>query len=465
MADHQVVERVLGHLEPLHLLVAIRLPGVVDLLEPRIRRRDLVIELASRLERCVHDLAREAAELRPRPDQAAQRRPVLRIVFGGHPVVRIAARCLEDGLVLGGQAVPLLNIDVGRQLGAAFPPARVVIELRDLREAELLVVIRTDPLRRVDRALFERRVDVAARDLLRDHAELAEDHAAEPGDPELETLEVLDRLDLLAEPAAHLRAGVAGRDRVDVVVLEEVRQQLAAAAEGLPRRLLARVEAERNGAVEAEGRVLADVVVARRMAELDRAGLDGIENLQARHQLARREDADLEFAAGRVGHSLGQDLRGPVQGVETLREAGRKAPADLRRLGNGGSGQRTGRRGTQTGGRQKFTSLHMGTSPKAVLVIGPEPGRIAGGDRRYSQSRRREPCSGRNPAARRATEQSPRAPAVQYNRKPFGGNKPAWPRVPTQLAGALSFLSLSLKPTGHPPPILKTRIAANPPCL
>ena len=36
--------------------------------------------------------------------------------------------------------------------------------------------------------------------------------AAHARDAELEALEILDRLDLLAEPAAHLRAGVAAQD-------------------------------------------------------------------------------------------------------------------------------------------------------------------------------------------------------------------------------------------------------------
>ena len=47
-------------------------------------------------------------------------------------------------------------------------------------EAELLVVIGTDPLGGVDGALFQRRIDVAAGDLLSDQAELASVFPAQP---------------------------------------------------------------------------------------------------------------------------------------------------------------------------------------------------------------------------------------------------------------------------------------------
>src|SRR5690349_23491798 len=56
------------------------------------------------------------------------------------------------------------------------------------------------------------RSDVAARDLLADDAELGEHHAAQSADAELEAFQVRDGPDLLAEPAAHLRAGVARQE-------------------------------------------------------------------------------------------------------------------------------------------------------------------------------------------------------------------------------------------------------------
>ena len=93
-------------------------------------------------------------------------------------------------------------------------------------EAEPLVVVGTAPFGLVDRPLLQRRMDVAAGDLLRRRAELRQDLAGKIADTELQALEIADGLDLLAEPAAHRGTGVAARDRVDVVVLEELAPDL-----------------------------------------------------------------------------------------------------------------------------------------------------------------------------------------------------------------------------------------------
>src|SRR3546814_7071216 len=77
--------------------------------------------------------------------------------------------------------------------------------------AELLVVVGADPLSGVDGALFQRRIDVAAGDLLRHQAQLDQHLAGEAADTHLEAIQVLDGLDFLTEPAAHLRAGEIGR--------------------------------------------------------------------------------------------------------------------------------------------------------------------------------------------------------------------------------------------------------------
>jgi hypothetical protein len=49
------------------------------------------------------------------------------------------------------------------------------------------------------------------RQSLGDDAEFFENLSADATDTEFETLEIVDGVDLLAEPAAHLSAGVAGR--------------------------------------------------------------------------------------------------------------------------------------------------------------------------------------------------------------------------------------------------------------
>ena len=66
--------------------------------------------------------------------------------------------------------------------------------------------------------------------------------------------------------------------------------------------------AERHGRAEGEGRVLAEVVVGRGVAHLDGAVLHGVEHLQARHDLAGGEDADLELVVGQLADVLGEEL-------------------------------------------------------------------------------------------------------------------------------------------------------------
>ena len=244
---------------------------------------------------------------------------------------------LENGLVVLRQVGICLDVDEKIELGTPFPPAGVVVVLGDLVETELLVVVRAHPLRRVDRALFQRRIDIAAGDLLRHDAELLQRQAAGASDPHLEALEVGDRLDLLAKPAAHLRAGVAGREAHDVVFLEEVVVELAAPAVVHPRVLLSAIHAKRNRAAERERRVLAEEVIGRRVAALHRRVLHGVDDAERRHDLATREYLDLELVVGSRRDGLAQHHRPAKDGVEALGEARRQPPLhfeiDIRSLG------------------------------------------------------------------------------------------------------------------------------------
>ena len=151
-----------------------------------------------------------------------------------------------------GQLVPLRHVDDEVSGRAAFPPAWEIVILGHLHEAELLVVGGRDPFHRVERALFQRRIDIAGGDLLRDHAHLADDAAGEAADAELEALQVIDARDLLAEPAAHLAAGVAHLDDVRVVLGEQLLDQFEAAAVLIPGLAHAGVEAERDAGGERE---------------------------------------------------------------------------------------------------------------------------------------------------------------------------------------------------------------------
>src|SRR3546814_9885707 len=94
-------------------------------------------------------------------------------------------------------------------------PARVVVELRALVEAEGEVVLGTDPLGGVDGAGLESRRNLAARPVDDVGARRFEDRAAEAGNAHLEALEVLQRAGLPVAPAASLDARVAGDDELE----------------------------------------------------------------------------------------------------------------------------------------------------------------------------------------------------------------------------------------------------------
>jgi hypothetical protein len=193
--------------------------------------------------------------------------------------------------------------------------------LGDLVKTELLVVVRPDPFGGVERAAFERGINVAAGERLRHHAEARQDLAAEAGDAHLEALQVGDGFELAAEPAAHLHPGVAAGEHHHAMLGVEIAHQLAPAAGVHPGDLLARVQAEGHRGLEGEGHVLADVVVAGGLAAFDRALADGIHDLQARDDLAAGEHADLEFAAGDLADAARQALGRAVNGIHALGEA------------------------------------------------------------------------------------------------------------------------------------------------
>ncbi len=83
---------------------------------------------------------------------------------------------------------------------------------------------------------------------------------------------------------------------MDVVALHELGDEFAAAALIEPGIVLAGVEAEGQGGVEGEGRVLADIEARQGVAAFDGAVLDGIKRLERGNDLARGEGLDLELA-------------------------------------------------------------------------------------------------------------------------------------------------------------------------
>jgi hypothetical protein len=344
---------------------------VVDLLEVGIGGRRFGIYLVRCLEARLHRLLTERAEQGSAGDEAPQRRRVASVVPGLNIGVGIGGRRRHDRLVGFRQLVPFRGVDEEMERGRAFPPARIIIVLRDLVEAELFIVVGADPFGGVYRALLERRVDVAAGDLLRHPAELLDRLPGPSTDAELDAAEVGRRIDLLAEKAAHLGTGIAARQPVDVELpVAELVEQVHAAAVVEPGVLPARIGAERDRAIEREGRILADEIIGRGVAHLDRAVGHGVHVRQPGNDLAGGEVLDLELVVGRLGDESRQGLAGAVKGVERLGEAGGEPPLEFRRgLGDGGLGDGSGCCANSRGGK-KLTAFHDRCLPRAFAHSG-----------------------------------------------------------------------------------------------
>jgi hypothetical protein len=148
------------------------------------------------------------------------------------------------------------------------------------------------------------------------------------------------RLDFLAVPAPHLRAGVAAGEVHDVVLVIKLAHEFHAVAIVEPGGQLAAVHPKWDGGADGKGIVLPEIVVRRGMAGFDRALLHRIDHAERGHQLARGVHGDLELATRHRLELIGEDLGRAVDGVQRLRKARRQAPANggLRMHGRRGRG-------------------------------------------------------------------------------------------------------------------------------
>src|SRR5262249_13497191 len=226
---------------------------------------------------------------------------------------------------------------------------------------------RPDPFGGVDGALLQRRIDVAAGDLLRDDAEFPQRLARPAADAHFKTFQVCWFLEFFVEPAAHLTAGIASRQTVHIEFLPEVIDQLRALAIVVPGVLLACVKAEWSSAEKCPGRILADKIIHGGMAHLDCTVLYRVEHLQRWHNFACGKALNLELAVGRLRNVFGDCFTSAINRIERFRPACRQTPFDRRaglrdhwlRDGGGGSGS--------ANGREKFTAFHRYPPMNSVL--------------------------------------------------------------------------------------------------
>ncbi len=329
--DQEAIVGLLGDLAPGEVIVAIAADLIQHLLELDALAGDLGQMLAGRLVARFENGLRKRLQDCAGRHELAQRGRIERIVLGAHVAHRGVASAGEDGLVGLRQRVPLLKVDDHVQHAAAFPPAGIVVEARELHEAGALVVVRADELGGIKRAVLERRKRVDIGHLIRDGAKALQDRAAHADHAHPQALQVLDGVQLLAEPAAHLRAADARGHGDHVETLQSAVDGILAAAELPPGDLLALVEAEGNAGAEDEDWILGRVIRERRERALDTAAADSVEGLAARGQLARQMRLDDEAVVRRLGHEPAQRLHRALHDFEGFAETRGEAPLHFRR--------------------------------------------------------------------------------------------------------------------------------------
>ncbi len=353
------------------------------------------IGLKADLPRPAHDLGAEGPGLYTGFEQPAHGPGVALVVAGHHSDAGLVGGGGEDLAVLGGELGPGALADEEGEVGAGLPPAGLVVEGGGLVEAELLVVVGADPLGGVDGAGLQGGVDIAPGDVLDADPQLGHDPTAHAGDAHLEPLERGEIGDLALEPAAHLDAGVSGGQAAHAEVGVQSVHQVQAATFQQPGVLLAGGQAEGDAGVKGQGGVLAQVVVARALSDLDGALLDGVEHLEGWDQLAGGVDADGEQAAAHGLDPGGEHLGGAEDGVQRAGEAAGEAPADAGAAAGGADGAfaRGARLGAVAGGEGGGGGAHQRGAEEGAAVRAQETSSC--GRRRPSRRASRGPAAAR----------------------------------------------------------------------
>ena len=192
--------------------------------------------------------------------------------------------------------------------------ARVVIEFGGFVELHEAVVPRSHPLGGVDGAGHEVFVYLTARYGDRRPTQFRNDIAAKARDTHLQAFKVVGRIDLLAEPAAHLNTGVTGHQALQAESAGQLVPEFLAAGEADPRVRFLVSQAERNRGKVCPAQVLALPVVIGGVVGLRSAGGNFVERVERADALFCRKVFDVNAA---IGH-----------GVDTFRQtlcAGPKA--------------------------------------------------------------------------------------------------------------------------------------------
>src|SRR5499425_610338 len=277
--------------------------------------------------------------------ESLERDGVLRVVVRKAVDLNRCRGVVERPPQVDGQRFVRLAVEGELVHRAGILPARVVVMACRLMETQLHVVVRTDPLGRIDNTSLESGIDVGGRSEDGGRSSLRHDLAPEVGPhAHLETLVVADRGELLLEPSGRLggKSGTLARHEVEGRI--GLFPELEPVALVVPSCHALRIHAERNRPKPLDRGLLREPIHRRSHESVDGALRGRVEGIEGLHDLAARKDLDPEAPAARLLDHLGQPQGRTMELVERRRIGGRQPPLELRlRDDVGGVDDRGGR--------------------------------------------------------------------------------------------------------------------------
>ena len=266
------------------------------------------------------------------------------------------------------QCIPGIQIDGAFEHCGRLVPRRGVVVVGYLVKAESQIVIRADPVRRIQHPGLHRGVDLTTRHIHRGHSDTVHGLASQARQTQFHALQIIERIDLFLEPATRLRTGIAYRERLEVVFGIDFVPQLLATAMVEPGIGFSGGHAKGHSRKKLRGSDLAAPIVGSRVSHLGSTGRYRIEHFHGRHQLTGAVHANTH-AASRQRFDAPGELIGPrAQRREVGGPRCDHIPGNcLLRLGRGDKGGGDNTSGTQAGGLetvfQKKATLHKGVAP------------------------------------------------------------------------------------------------------
>src|SRR5262245_14241924 len=219
-------------------------------------------------------------------DQVIHRLSIDFLAPGFAAFIAGGARVLDDSFKIGLQLRPSSFINGQLARGRGLVPAGGVVIFRYLMQTELSIEIRTDKFGGVNYAAFKRRENVARCQQLGADSKFGIDPSCETGDTHFQAFQVFGLFYGLSEPAGHLYAGVAAKERYQIELVINLAPEFKTAAVIHPTVESDEIHSERHGTEVLAGESFAGPEIGIGVVHLDGARRHCVKAGRGRDQLA-----------------------------------------------------------------------------------------------------------------------------------------------------------------------------------